>query len=66
MLTTSEHINEIAAALAKAQGSMDNASKDRNNPAFKSKYADLASVRDAVIGPLTAAGILATYFRARS
>ena len=57
MLTTSEHINEIAAALAKAQGSMDNASKDRNNPAFKSKYADLASVRDAVIGPLTAAGI---------
>ena len=57
MLTTSEHINEIAAALAKAQGSMDNASKDRSNPAFKSKYADLASVRDAVIGPLTAAGI---------
>lgn len=57
MLTTSDQINEIAAALAKAQGSMDNASKDRSNPAFKSKYADLASVRDAVIGPLTAAGI---------
>lgn len=57
MLTTSDQINEIAAALAKAQGSMDNASKDRKNDHFKSKYADLASVRDAVIGPLTAAGI---------
>ena len=57
MLTTSEQINEIAAALAKAQSGMDNAEKGRSNPAFKSKYADLASVRDAVIGPLTAAGI---------
>lgn len=57
MLTTSEQINEIAAALAKAQGLMDNAEKSRSNPAFKSKYADLASVRDAVIGPLSAAGI---------
>lgn len=57
MLTTSDQINEIAAALAKAQSGMDNADKGRVNPAFKSKYADLASVRDAVIGPLTAAGI---------
>lgn len=57
MLTTSETVNEIAAALAKAQGAMDNASKDRSNPAFKSKYADLASVRDATSGPLAANGI---------
>jgi len=57
MLTTSAEVNEIAAALAKAQGQMDNASKDRNNPAFKSKYADLASVRDAVCGPLSTNGI---------
>lgn len=57
MLTTSTDINEIAAALAKAQGAMDNASKDRSNPAFKSKYADLASVRDATSGPLSANGI---------
>jgi len=57
MLTTSTEVNEIAAALAKAQGQMDNASKDRSNPAFKSKYADLASVRDAVCGPLSANGI---------
>lgn len=57
MLTTSEQINEIAKALATAQGLMDNASKDRKNDHFKSKYADLASVRDAVIGPLSSAGI---------
>ena len=57
MLTHSEHINEIASALAKAQGAMDNATKDRVNPAFKSRYADLASVRDAVTGPLSANGI---------
>ena len=57
MLTHSTEINEIATALAKAQGAMDNASKDRVNPAFKSRYADLASVRDAVTGPLSANGI---------
>ena len=57
MLTTSENVNEIAAALAKAQAAMDNASKDRTNPAFKSKYADMASVRDAVNGPLSSHGI---------
>ena len=57
MLTHSEQINEIATALAKAQGAMDNATKDRVNPAFKSRYADLASVRDAVTGPLSANGI---------
>jgi len=43
----SEQFGEIAAALAMAQGKMDHASKDRANPAFKSKYADLASVLDA-------------------
>lgn len=57
MLTHSTEINEIAAALAKAQAAMDNASKDRTNPAFKSKYADMASVRDAVNGPLSSHGI---------
>lgn len=57
MLTHSEAINEISTALAKAQASMDNAAKGNKNPAFGSKYADLASVRDAVNGPLSAAGI---------
>lgn len=38
---------KLAAALSKAQGQMLGAKKDADNPFFKSKYADLASVWDA-------------------
>jgi hypothetical protein len=55
-MTHSEQINEIAAALAKAQAVMVTASKDSTNPHFRSKYADLASVRDAC-RPLADCGI---------
>ena len=48
----SEQINELAAALAKAQGMMKNAVMNRINPHFKSQYADLASVLNAVRKPL--------------
>lgn len=51
-MKSSEQINELAAALAKAQGKMIHASKDRTNPHFGSKYADLASVLDACREPL--------------
>jgi hypothetical protein len=47
----------FAAALAKAQGAMEGASKDNVNPHFKSKYADLASVWEACRGPLSDNGI---------
>jgi hypothetical protein len=53
----SENINELAAALAKAQGDMANASKDKTNPHFKSSYADLASIWDAIRGPLSKHGL---------
>lgn len=43
----SETINELAAALAKAQGEMNHAGKSADNPYFKSKYADLPAVIDA-------------------
>lgn len=56
-MTTSEHVNEIAAALAKAQGAMKNAALNKVNPHFKSKYADLAGIRDTVTPALTAQGI---------
>ena len=56
-MTHSEQVNEIAAALAKAQGQMKIAVKDSINPHFKSRYADLAAVLDAVRGPLSANGI---------
>lgn len=53
----SEQINELAAALVKAQGAIGGAKKDSTNPHFKSAYADLASVWDAVRAPLSAAGL---------
>lgn len=46
-VTTSNEINEIAKALAKAQIKIQGAEKDRTNPHFKSDYATLASVWDA-------------------
>jgi hypothetical protein len=45
----SETISKIAPALVAAQSEMGNAIKDSTNPFFKSKYADLNSVREACI-----------------
>jgi hypothetical protein len=53
----SEAIGELAAALAAAQGEMTAASKDATNPHFKSRYATLASVWDAIRGPLSQHGL---------
>lgn len=53
----SESIKDIGAALAKAQGAMGGASKDGQNPHFKSKYASLASVVEAIKKPLADNGI---------
>lgn len=39
---------ELFAALAKAQGEIENASKNAANPHFKSKYADLAEVLNTI------------------
>lgn len=50
-------INELAAALSKAQGKITGALKDSANPFFKSKYADLASVWDACRDQLAANGL---------
>lgn len=43
----SEQINELAAALAKAQRTLKAAIKDSTNPHFRSRYADLASIWSA-------------------
>ena len=47
-MKTSEQINEIAEALAAAQGEIQNPGKSAENPFFKSKYADLAEVLSVV------------------
>lgn len=53
----SDSIGELAAALSLAQGEIVGAIKDSTNPFFNSTYADLASVWDAVRGPLTRNGL---------
>jgi hypothetical protein len=56
-MNKSESIAALAAALAKAQGSIRGALKDSDNPFFKSKYADLASVVEAIREAFASNGI---------
>lgn len=44
----SDQLNELAKALCAAQGQIKHAVKDSANPFFKSRYADLTSVWDAI------------------
>jgi hypothetical protein len=50
-------MKQIATALLKAQSEMSNPKKGATNPFFKSKYADLNSIREAVIPILNSNGI---------
>jgi hypothetical protein len=50
-------LNEIAGALAKAQSEMSNPKLDSMNPHFRSKFASLAAVRDAVVPILAKHGL---------
>jgi hypothetical protein len=59
-MNKSDQINELAAALSKAQGALLGAVKDSSNPFFKSKYADLSSVWDACRAALAANGLSVT------
>lgn len=43
-MSNSAILNDLAAALVKAQGEFPSVAKDATNPFFKSKYADLATV----------------------
>lgn len=53
----SDAINELATALAKAQGLLQSASKDSTNPFFRSNYANLTSVWEACRKPLSDNGL---------
>lgn len=48
----SDSISQLAEALAKAQGQIDDVTKNGINPHFRSKYADLAAVRSVIREPL--------------
>jgi hypothetical protein len=56
-LMQSPDIGKLSEALAKAQAEMEPATKDANNPFFKSQYATLASCWQACRGPLTKHGL---------
>ena len=56
-MNTSEEIHELATALSKAQGEIEDAAKGAENPYYKSKYADLAAVRGVIREPLAKNGL---------
>jgi len=53
----SDEINELATAMAAAQGELENATKATKNEFFKSKYADLAEVLNTVRPVFAAHGL---------
>lgn len=56
-MNKSENINELAAALSRAQNEMGGAVKDSKNPFFKSNYADLTSVIKTIKQPFVNNGL---------
>jgi hypothetical protein len=57
MTTWSPERGALAKAMAKAQGDLGPVLKDKTNPAFRSKYADLGAVLEAVLPALNRAGL---------
>lgn len=53
----SDQLNDLYAALAKAQGEIELASADSSNPFFKSKYANLAAIVKVSRDPLSKNGL---------
>lgn len=66
MFETSATTEKLDAAMAKAQAQIQSAVKDKVNPAFRSKYADLASVWEACRDALTKNGISITQWPVHS
>lgn len=60
MIERSEQINELATALAKAQGEIGGAIRDSTNPHFRSSFSSLASVREAYRDQLAKFGLSVT------
>ncbi len=56
-MKTSESVTAIYKALIEFHGSVGKVKKDSKNPHFKSTYASLPDILDAVTAPLTSAGL---------
>lgn len=61
-MNKSEQINELATALAKAHGEIENASKSSRNDHFKNRYADLAEVLNTVRPVFASHGLAISQF----
>jgi hypothetical protein len=61
-MITSDSIQEIAKALFVFQEKVGKIKKDANNPFFKSKYAELDDIQQAIHEPLQAAGLVVVQF----
>ena len=61
-MNKSESIKELATALNKAQDAMGGAVKDAKNPFFKSSYANLSSVVEAIKQPFADNGLSYSQF----
>jgi len=56
-MNKSDSLKELAGALCKAQEAMGGAAKGKANPFFKSKYADLGAVIQAIKEPFASNGL---------
>lgn len=61
-MNKSNELKNIAKALAKFHASMGKVSKSANNPFFKSKYAPLPEILEAISEPLQGAGLTFSQF----
>ena len=61
-MTKSESIKNLATALKLFQGEIKAVKKDAENPFFKSKYADLSSILEAIREPLSKNGLAVAQF----
>ncbi|MFY8166231.1 MAG: ERF family protein [Sediminibacterium sp.] len=57
IMEKSETINNLAKALIDFQGRVQKIKKDAKNPFFKSNYASLSNIQDAISQPLAEAGL---------
>lgn len=55
--SASESLKELASAFAKAQAEIEGATADKQNPHFRSRYADLGNVVDAIKPAITKHGL---------
>ncbi len=55
-------MSDLVSSIVKAQSEMKNANLNKVNPHFKSKYADLAAIRDAVVPAMSKHGVQVSQF----